>query len=120
MDQPSWISTHIQRWGQKPQLRYFYEQEIFRRILAFSYPTGVSIEIGSGPGFLKSAMPNLICSDLENGPEVDCLVDATQLPFKNNSVDALIGVDVLHHFDQSGSFFKMASRSLNQGGVSFL
>ena len=65
-------------------------------------------------------MPALICTDIENGPTVDCLVDATQLPFKNNSVDEFIGVDVLHHFDQPGSFFKMASRSLKQGGVSFL
>ena len=116
MDQPSWISTHIQRWGQKPQLRYFYEQEIFRRILAFSDPVGVLVEIGSGPGFLKSAMPNLICTDIEIGPTVDCLVDAVQLPFKNNSVDAFIGVDVLHHFDQAGSFFEMASLSLKPGG----
>ena len=116
MDQPSWISTHIQRWEEKPQLRYFYEQEIFRRILAFSDPTGISIEIGSGPGFLKSAMPSLICTDIENGPTVHCLIDATQLPFKNNSVDAFIGVDVLYHFDQPGSFFKMASRSLKPGG----
>ena len=120
MDEPSWISTHIQLWGQKPQLRYFYEQEIFRRIVAFSIHKGVSIEIGSGPGFLKSTIPNLICTDIENGPTVDCLVDATQLPFKNNSVDTLIGVDVLHHFDQPGSFFEMASRSLKPGGVSFL
>jgi len=116
MDQPSWISTHIQRWGQKPQLRYFYEQEIFRRIAAFSNPKGVLVEIGCGPGFLKSAIPNMICTDIENGPTVDCLVDATQLPFKNNSVDAFIGVDVLHHFDQPGGFFKMASRSLKPGG----
>ena len=65
MDQPSWISKHIQRWAQKPQLRYFYEQEIFSRILTFSDPSGISIEIGSGPGFLKSAMPTLICSDVE-------------------------------------------------------
>ena len=116
MDQPSWISKHIQRWGQKPQLRYFYEQEIFRRILAFSDPVDVLVEIGSGPGFLKSAIPNLICTDIEIGPTVDCLVDAVQLPFENNSVDAFIGVDVLHHFNQPGSFFKMASRSLKRGG----
>ena len=116
MEQPSWISTHIQRWQQKPQLRYFYKEEIFRRILAFSDPEGVSIEIGSGPGFLKSAMPALICADIVNGPTVDCLVDATQLPFKTNSVDEFIGVDVLHHFNQPGSFFKMASRSLKPGG----
>ena len=93
MDQPSWISTHIQRWQQKPQLRYFYKQEIFRRILAFSDPGGISIEIGSGPGFLKSAMPSLICTDIENGPMVDCFVDATQLPFRDNCVDEFIGVD---------------------------
>ena len=116
MDQPSWISKHIQRWGQKPQLRYFYEQEIFRRILAFSDPVDVLVEIGSGPGFLKSAIPNLICTDIEIGPTVDCLVDAVQLPFENNSVDAFIGVDVLHHFDQAGSFFEMASLSLKPGG----
>ena len=116
MDQPSWISTHIQRWGQKPQLRYFYEQEIFNRILAFSDPAGVSIEIGSGPGFLKSAMPSLICTDIENGPQVDCLADAAQLPFKSNSVDAFIGVDVLHHFGHPGKFFKKASHSLKPGG----
>ena len=116
MDQPSWISTHIQRWGQKPQLRYFYKQEIFRRIIAFSDPTGVLVEIGSGPGLLKSAIPNLICTDIETGPRVDCLVDAAQLPFKNNSVDAFIGVDVLHHFDQTGNFFEMASRCLKPGG----
>ena len=116
MDQPNWISTHIKRWQQKPQLRYFYKQEIFKRILAFSDPESLSIEIGGGPGFLKSAMPTLICTDIENGPTVDCLVDATQLPFKNNSINEFIGVDVLHHFDQPGSFFKMASRTLKPGG----
>ena len=116
MVQPSWISTHIQRWQQKPQLRYFYKQEIFRHILAFSDPKGVAIEIGSGPGFLKSAMPTLICTDIKDGPGVNCLVDATQLPFKDRSVDTFIGVDVLHHFDQPGSFFKMASHSLRAGG----
>ena len=116
MDQPSWISTHIQRWQKKPQLRYFYKQEIFRRILDFSDPKGVSIEIGSGPGFLKSVMPALICTDIEKGPRVDCFVDATRMPFKNNSVDEFIGVDVIHHFDQPGSFFKLALRSLKPGG----
>ena len=117
MDQPNWISTHIQRWEQKPQLRYFYEQEIYRRISAFANPAGVSIEVGSGPGFLRSAMPSLICTDIENGPKVDCLVEAARLPFKNNSVNAFIGVDVFHHFDQPGSFLKVASLCLKPGGL---
>ena len=64
-------------------------------------------------------MPSLICTDIENGPMVDCFVDATQLPFRDNSVDEFIGVDVLHHFDQPGSFLKWHRVALNQGGVSF-
>ena len=51
MHQPSWISTHIQRWGQKPQLRYFYKQEIFRRILAFSDPQVFRLKSEAGQDF---------------------------------------------------------------------
>ena len=116
MNQPSWISTHIQQWGQKPQLRYFYEQEIFRRILAFSEPTGISIEIGSGPGFLQSTMPSLICTDIVNGPTVHCLVDASQLPFKNNSVDCITIAFGLRNVTDKEMALRSMLRVLRPGG----
>ena len=116
MKQPSWILSHIQRWEEKPQLRYFYEVEIFERILTLVNQTDVVVEIGSGPGFLKPFIPNLISTDVEKGARVSCVADASNLPFKKNSGDAYICVDVLHHFYQPGKFFDSVSYSLKTGG----
>ncbi len=116
MHETSWMALHIQRWQSKPQLRYYYEQEIFSRINDFIKAKQTIIEIGSGPGFFKKYLPSVLCLDIEAGPTVNCCADANQLPFANDSIDAFIGVDVLHHFNCPSGFFSSAVKSLKSGG----
>jgi len=116
MSQTSWMQLHIQRWQDKAQLRYYYEQEIFKRINDIIRSGQTNVEIGSGPGFLRNYVSNLICTDIDDGPAINCRADASQLPFKDASVDTFIGIDVLHHFDNPKGFFQSAAKSLKTGG----
>ncbi|MDB2324474.1 methyltransferase domain-containing protein [Alphaproteobacteria bacterium] len=116
MSQIDWIELHIQRWQSKTQLRYYYEQEIFSRIKSVIGGGQTIVEVGSGPGFLQEHIPNIIFTDIDIGPTVNCCADASQLPFKDASIDSYIGVDVLHHFNHPGQFFNSAVKSLKPNG----
>jgi len=116
MAHSSWMDLHIQRWRGKPQLRYYYTREIFNRITKTVADDRTVVEVGCGPGFLRAHIRNLICVDVEKGPAVTCLADATRLPFADSSVDAYVGIDVLHHFNNPDGFFQSASASLKPSG----
>lgn len=63
------------------------------------------LEIGSGAGFLKNYLPKLITSEIMEVNNIDLVADATQLPFPNLSLDAIVMTDVLHHIPNPKSFF---------------
>ena len=86
------------------------------KILACYDSTGKFLELGSGSGFIKEEMPNVITSDVFCIPRVDRVIFANSLPFNNNSIDSIIMVDVLHHLYDVRSFFLEADRSLKHGG----
>jgi len=74
------------------------------------------VEIGSGGGFIKEIIPNTITSDIINIPDMDIIFSALKMPFKDNSVDAFLMIDVLHHLRDAKVFFKEAIRCLKVGG----
>jgi SAM-dependent methyltransferase len=74
------------------------------------------IELGSGGGFIKEIIPNVITSDIQKLPGVDKSFSATKIPYRNNSVNAFAMINVLHHIDDVSLFFDEAERCLKNGG----
>jgi hypothetical protein len=110
------LLRHRRIWEQKPILRRVYHEEFFRRLLAFRKPNGISIEVGSGPGFFKQFAPDTVSTDLIWGPWLDAIADAQQLPFRTSSVTNIFGLDMLHHLASPLIFLSEVSRLLAPGG----
>lgn len=74
------------------------------------------IEIGAGAFNGKDFFPSIITSDVVKNNFVDMVVDATNMPFKENELDGIILVHVLHHIRDPEKFFKEATRCLKPSG----
>ena len=76
----------------------------------------ILVELGSGGGFIKEVIPNVITSDTLELPNVDRIFSVFDMPFEQGSVDAFFMLDVLHHITNPRAFFKEALRCLKSGG----
>ncbi|MEA2705101.1 MAG: hypothetical protein QOD63_3046 [Actinomycetota bacterium] len=111
-----------QVWESKPALRAVYT-DYYRRIRAWCPPgpgrpgsRSVILEIGAGSGNLKAHLPDVVATDVVPGDWLDALADAQALPFADASLDAVVGVDVLHHVEFPARFLAEAQRTLRPGG----
>jgi len=82
----------------------------------FGEGDGLRVEIGSGSSIIKEFLPDVTTTDIKPLPFVDMVVDAQEMPFDNNSVRALYGINVFHHLPQPRSFFRELVRVLEDGG----
>jgi SAM-dependent methyltransferase len=80
-------------------------------------PRRALLEFGSGGGFLKDVIPDVVTSDIIPVPGVDCVVDARTIPVRDGSLDAILMTHVLHHIPDVELFFREASRVLSPGGL---
>src|SRR5438552_16145463 len=62
-----------------------------------SLPPGPCLEIGSGGGFIKEVMPEVITSDIIPLPHCDKCFPADRLPFKEEELSAIFMINVFHH-----------------------
>ncbi len=115
------LHEHRRLWRAKPLLARVYEP--WFSALLDAAPRGARVlEAGAGPGLLKEAArarrPDLrwIASDLHPAPWNDLAADAGRLPVATESVDAVVGLDVLHHLAAPADFFREAARVLREGG----
>jgi hypothetical protein len=102
----------------KPFLRRFY-QDCYHYI-GSNIPRsddGIVLEIGSGAGFLKDFIPDLVTSEFLQLPTVDIILDAQQLPLKPNCLRAITMVDAFHHLPDVRLFLREASLCIRPGGV---
>ena len=108
--------------SQKASLRALYLEsyEKYRGILAQCPPDGVALEIGSGAGFLREVLPEVVTSDVLPYAGIDRVVDARDLPFGDGELRALFMVNVLHHIPDCGAFFAELVRCLKPGGRALL
>jgi len=74
------------------------------------------LELGSGAGFLSDFVPDLITTEIFYCPHIRMVADAQRLPFADNSLRAIVMVEVLHHIPQPRHFFSEASRCVRKGG----
>jgi len=73
------------------------------------------LELGSGAGFLKSFVPDLITSEVFYCPGIDFVLNGLDLPFMTGSLQGIVMTDVLHHIPQPRRFFAEAARCVCPG-----
>jgi SAM-dependent methyltransferase len=82
-------------------------------------PDALGVDIGCGPGFSREFIRcrKLLLTDIESYNHLDIGgVDALRLPFACESVDFIIGSNVVHHLPYPGRFLNEARRVLRSGG----
>jgi hypothetical protein len=106
------IHENAIRWQRKPLLRRVYHD--FYRLLEsrLGGERGLTVELGSGIGNLKSLIPSALATDLFPNPWLDQIENAYALTFANESVANLILFDVWHHLQYPGTALEEFRRVL--------
>jgi len=118
LDDPAEAGRLKERILGKASLRKFYE-EAYRKYAACisgSATPGPALELGSGMGFAKEVIPGILATDVLPYPSLDGVIDATRLPFTEESLGYIFLLDVFHHIPDVGTFLAEAERCLRPGG----
>jgi len=102
---------------EKPFLRKLYEEWYGMVLKSLPSEARPVVELGSGAGFLKDFLPDLITSDVFEGEDIDTVLDGAELPFGDGALGAIVMIEVLHHLARPWDFFREASRCVRPGGV---
>ncbi|MDR3491460.1 MAG: methyltransferase domain-containing protein [Gammaproteobacteria bacterium] len=105
----------------KSALHYLY-LEVYKKYLDCikRSPSGKIVEIGSGAGFVKELIPNIITTDIVAYSGIDKTLDATKMDFLDCSLSCICMFNVLHHIPNTPAFFQEALRCLAPGGRLFM
>ena len=117
LDDPKRTLLHREIILKKPFLRKLYI-EWYQPFVNASQklPKGKIVELGSGGGFLKDILPQIITSDILPLEINDMTFSALDMPFENESLAGIFMIDVFHHIPDSELFLQEASRTLKKGG----
>src|SRR6266700_37076 len=119
LDSPDTMAFHAKLISKKKFLRKLYaDYYAFFRDLQDSLTTvpGISLELGSGGGFLKEVLPSVTTSDVHTGIGIDRVILADHLPYGMAEVKAIFLLNVFHHLANPEGFLKEAERVLAPGG----
>lgn len=115
MDDSAYLLAHQAVWRSKPVLRRIYTEQFYRRLLE-NRVVGETLEIGSGPGFMRDLDPTVIRTDIVPSVFISAIVDGHQLPFRDGQFSNVVMLDVLHHINRPIVLLKELSRVLKVGG----
>lgn len=117
LDAPDVTLLHADIIRKKPFLKRVYIDFYRKFAEVVQAPEGkVLVELGSGGGFIKEVIDNVITSEIIELPRVDKVFSALEMPFEGAGVDAFFMFDVLHHINEPRKFFTEAIRCLKKGG----
>jgi SAM-dependent methyltransferase len=110
--------VHARLIREKPFLRrlYLHYYADYDAALARATPGGLVLEIGSGGGFYREIRDGVMSLDIRAGADVDIVGSALALPFRSESVSAVLMLNVLHHLPDPAAFFRECTRVLKPGG----
>jgi SAM-dependent methyltransferase len=117
LDHPSTTAARRAILARKKFLRSIYDEWYGLLVAAIPAGRGKVLEIGSGAGFLRERVPDLIRSEILEIPGVSVILDGCHLPFSDGSLGAIVMTDVLHHIPDVRRFFAEAARAVRPGGV---
>lgn len=117
IDDPRRTLQHKQIILDKKFLKNLYQEwyAVFVNA-AKTLPKGKLVELGSGGGFLKELLPQVVTSDVLELPGLDLIFYAEKMPFENAELSGIFMVDVLHHIPDNEAFLKEAVRVLKPRG----
>ena len=101
-------------WKSKEILRKLYYR--WYGVIADALNPGNTLELGGGSGNLKDFFTDTISTDIVFEPWLDAVLDAHDLPFKDESMNSIVLFDVLHHLMSPALFFYEANRVLRPKG----
>ena len=105
------------RINNDPYLSYLYEFELRKIMGAITVPTPQKIiEIGGAGGNTKDLYPEVLTTDVRNAPGIDMVMQAEVIPFENETVDVIFGLDAFHHIRNPEAHLEEAYRVLKVGG----
>jgi SAM-dependent methyltransferase len=119
LDGPQAIELHRKIILSKPFLKNLYldfYRQFQNQSAELAQKQGQLLELGSGGGFLKTMIPEVITSDVCADPHIDRVVLADRLPFQDGQLKAIFCLNVLHHLADPESFFRESTRALSSGG----
>ncbi len=90
---------------EKKFLRLIYEDWYASIIAALPAGEGKLLELGSGAGFFREFIPDLITSEIFHLPGVDAVMDAQQLPLSDGVLRGIVMINVMHHLPEPRLFF---------------
>lgn len=115
LDSPENIAVHGCTINKNKFLRQVYS-DFYQEFIRIDVPLGSKVELGSGGGFLKEVIPEMITSDVVPGPGIDQVISATVIPFPNESIAAFYMLNVLHHIKDPETALHEMERCLKIGG----
>ena len=117
LDDPATTLLHAEIIKKKPFLRNLYAEfyNQFKKSVP-GFEKRLLVELGSGGGFIKEIIGNVVTSDILDLPNVDKVFSSSRMPFNDGGVDAFFMFDVLHHITDPRAFFTEALRCLKIGG----
>jgi SAM-dependent methyltransferase len=110
------LREHERAWKARPLLRRIYRDWFELLASRLSRVPGPTIELGSGIGQLRDAVPDLVTTDVEPTPWADRVVDAEALPYGDGELANIVMLDVYHHLPRPAAFLDEARRALAPGG----
>lgn len=118
LDHPKTTLLHAKIIAEKPYLKNIYTEFyiMFKKAHPKKKRTMLSVELGSGGGFIKEIIPYVKTSDIVKLPTLDMQLSVLSMPFKRESVDAFFMIDVFHHVPNMSVFFREVDRTLKKKG----
>jgi SAM-dependent methyltransferase len=101
----------------KPFLRKIYHE--WYCLLKDDLPLGDGrvLELGSGAGFLRQLVPEVIASEVFICPGAQVVLDGLRMPLADRCLRGILMTNVLHHLADVRRFFREAARTVRGGGV---
>lgn len=117
IDDPKRSEYHHEVINNKPFLKNVYRgwYQVFKSFIK-DLPDGKLVEIGSGGGFIKEIIPQMITSDMMALKNCDMQFSAEAMPFAEGEIAGIFMINVLHHISKPPNFFTEASRTLQNRG----
>ncbi len=117
LDDPKTTALRREIIKSKPFLKKIYDE--WYATLAHDLPAGEGrvLELGSGAGYLREFVPDVITSEVFTCAGIDVVLDGQRMALPDDSLRAIVMTDVFHHLPNVRLFFGEATRTVREGGV---
>jgi len=116
LDSESFFVAQHKILRQKPYLQHIYRDFYLSIKSQLPDESQRVIELGSGAGFMNELIPRAIRTDVFFHPFSQMVLDGISPPFPDDSLDAVVALNVFHHIPKVRNLLSSASRILRPGG----